>query len=197
MRLDLRDRLAGLLVFIGLAEFMILMIVAEAIYPGYSVSHNYISDLGNYRLAPSAPHALIFNSAIIVMGALLVIGAILFVGGSKTRNLLRAFMILTGIGAAGVGVFTETSPYHLHDIFSLITFLFASLDSYPASVFRGRWSAPWAVLGTIALVALGLYIPGQYLGLGWGGMERMIVYPNIIWALGFSGSLMAQGGRNI
>ncbi len=35
-----------------------------------------------------------------------------------------------------------------------------------------------------------LYIMHMYLGLGPGGMERMIVYPNLIWALAFSTELM-------
>jgi hypothetical protein len=30
-----------------------------------------------------------------------------------------------------------------------------------------------------------------YLGLGVGGMERMIVYPILIWMIGFGGGLIA------
>ncbi len=65
----------GLLLFIGVAEFLLLMLIAEAIYPGYSVSRNYISDLG------VGPTAVLFNSSIIIMGLLLVIAAILVWGG--------------------------------------------------------------------------------------------------------------------
>ncbi|MGC9071080.1 MAG: DUF998 domain-containing protein [Acidilobus sp.] len=185
-------RLAGSMVFIGVAQFIILLIVAEAIYPDYSVSHNYISDLGNYKLAPSTPHAYIFNASIILMGLLLVGGGTLLWGRGKVDRTLSAFITLSGIGAAGVGVFPETSPYHLHTIFSLMVFLFASLASYPASLYRRGSSIAWPFLGTIGLIALGLFIAGYYMSLGWGGMERLIAYPNLIWAAGFSASLMTS-----
>ncbi|MGC9209821.1 MAG: DUF998 domain-containing protein [Acidilobus sp.] len=187
-----RLRLAGSLVFAGVAQFTILLIVAEAIYPGYSVSHNYISDLGNYQLAPSTPHAYIFNASIILMGLLLIAGGALLWGRGFVDRVLSAFVVLSGVGAAGVGVFPETSPYHLHVIFSLIVFLFASLASYPAALYRHGGSVAWPILGTIGLAALGLFIAHVYLGLGWGGMERMITYPNLVWATGFSASLMTK-----
>lgn len=40
------------------------------------------------------------------------------------------------------------------------------------------------------LHSLLLFIKHIYLGLGPGGMERMIVYPNLVWALAFSTELM-------
>ncbi|MFP3172082.1 MAG: DUF998 domain-containing protein [Acidilobus sp.] len=187
-------RLAGYSVFVGAAQFLILMIVAEAIYPGYSVSQNYISDLGNPRLAPSTPHATIFNTSIILLGLLLIIGGSILAYKERgvTGRLLGVLVAISGLGAAGVGFFPEGSPYDLHVISSLIVFLFASLASYPASLYRGHRSPLWGALGTIGLVALALYIAKDYMGLGWGGMERMIVYPNLTWALGFSGSLMTD-----
>ena len=187
-------RLAGYSVFVGAAQFLILMIVAEAIYPGYSVSQNYISDLGNPRLAPSTPHATIFNTSIILLGLLLIIGGSILAYKERgvTGRLLGVLVAISGLGAAGVGFFPEGSPYDLHVISSLIVFLFASLASYPASLYRGHRSPLWGALGTIGLVALALYIAKDYMGLGWGGMERMIVYPNLMWALGFSGSLMTN-----
>jgi hypothetical protein len=39
------------------------------------------------------------------------------------------------------------------------------------------------LLGITTLVALALYIEGKYLGLGPGGMERMIVYPALLWGI--------------
>jgi len=39
-------RMAGLLLFVGAAVFLIFHIVAEAVDPTYSVSDNFISDLG-------------------------------------------------------------------------------------------------------------------------------------------------------
>jgi hypothetical protein len=45
-------------------------------------------------------------------------------------------------------------------------------------------------LGIIALVAIVLLVTGHYLGIGKGGMERMIAYSILVWALGFGGALI-------
>ena len=62
-------KVAGALVFIAVTQFVLGVIVSEALYPDYSVSENYISDLG------VGPSSMIFNSSIILLGLLLVIGA--------------------------------------------------------------------------------------------------------------------------
>ena len=53
----------------------------------------------------------------------------------------------------------------------------------------------WVILGTLGLISLILYVPGIYLGLGKGGMERLIVYPNLLWALGFGGWIIGKYGK--
>ncbi|MFB6469711.1 MAG: DUF998 domain-containing protein [Vulcanisaeta sp. AZ3] len=180
---------AGLILFIGVAQFLLAMIIAEALYPSYSVSHNYISDLG---VGPVAP---IFNTSIIIMGILLIIAAILLGIGQKglpivLTRVLPITLGLAGIGAMGVGIFPETiHPYHL--ISALIVFLFSSISSYPTiKISRSPGKILWPILGTMGLIALILFITGTYLGLGPGGMERMITYPNLIWALAFGTELM-------
>jgi hypothetical protein len=45
-------------------------------------------------------------------------------------------------------------------------------------------------LGIVSLVAIVLLVTQQDLGIGKGGMERMVAYPIFIWALGFGGSLI-------
>jgi hypothetical protein len=40
------SKVAGALIFVGSAQFIVALTVAEALYPGYSISQNYISDLG-------------------------------------------------------------------------------------------------------------------------------------------------------
>jgi hypothetical membrane protein len=47
------------------------------------------------------------------------------------------------------------------------------------------------LLGLMSLLALVLFIGNIYFGLGVGGMERMIVYPILIWMMGFGGFLIA------
>jgi hypothetical protein len=47
------------------------------------------------------------------------------------------------------------------------------------------------ILGVVMLLALVLFASGTFLGLGKGGMERMIAYPALLWAIGFGGHLIS------
>src|SRR6266581_738731 len=159
MRLDDRQW-AGLLLFVGIAQFAVIgLTVAESVYPNYSVSQNYISDLG------VGPAALIFDPSIVVA--------------------------LAGVGAIAVGVFTEDFGV-LHPLVSLWTFVFIALSAILAMrVVRPPFQYISVILGVLSLIALGLYISKRYAGLGPGGMERMIVWPILVWGLAFGGYLFA------
>jgi len=174
-----RDKASGILIFVGVSQFLIFMIIAESLYPHYTIYGNYISDLGVGNTA------IIFNTSILILGVLLIVG-----GSLLESRVLRAFLIIAGIGAAGVGVFPETSPHHLHTIFALIVFLFASISSYPAFTYKKGRMPLWPIMGSISLASLIMYILNFYGPIGYGGMERMIVYADMLWALGFSGWLM-------
>lgn len=152
------------------------MIVAEAVYPGYSISHNYISDLGVGKTA------IIFNGSIIFMGILVLIGAILL-GPSYY------IIIVIGLFSALVGVFPETTGIP-HSISALIVFLFGGIAAIYYSV-REKFYI-WSVLGIVSLIALVLYVTKHYAGLGYGGMERMIVYPELLWGLSFASYLIKR-----
>jgi len=58
-------------------------------------------------------------------------------------------------------------------------------------VFPVPWAWISAVLGVIILAAIILLVTEFYFGLGKGGMERIIVYPLVLWALGSGAMLMA------
>jgi hypothetical membrane protein len=91
----------------------------------------------------------------------------------------------------GVGVFTENSE-PMHSIASLLVFLFGSLSAiYSFRVMKLPLSLISIFLGVMSLSALVLFAAQQYLGLGVGGMERMIMYPILMWTIGFSGYLFA------
>ena len=186
------NKVAGTLVFIGVTQFVIGMIVSEALYPTYSTSRNYISDLG------VGPSALIWNSSVFLMGLLVLVGAY-FLQRAFHFELLTVTLVLTGIGAMGIGVFTEDFGV-LHMIVSFTTFLFSGLSAifsvlcsrvHKFPLVKMPFSALSIILGLMTLVALGLFGSGQYLGLGAGGMERMIAYPALMWGAGFGGYLIA------
>ena len=184
MELD-DTKVAGTLLFLGAVQFLIVLVVAEALYPNYSVSLNYISDLG------VGSTALIFNSSVFLLGLLVVAGAY-FIREAFKSSFLFIALILTGIGAMMVGLFPETAGV-MHTIASLITFLFGGLAAIVSyRVEKPPFSYLSVVLGALGLVGLGLFASGNYLSLGVGGMERMIAHPVLLWAVGFGGHLVSH-----
>ena len=179
---------AGALLFVASSQFVIGMMIAEAQYSGYSISGNYISDLG------VGPSAMIFNSSVFLMGLLILIRAY-FVQRAFDFKPLTLLLVLTAIGAMGVGVFTEHYP-QVHPVVSLISFLFGALSSIASyRLLKPPFSIIAVILGLIALAALGLFGAQVYLGLGRGGMERMIAYPILMWGAGFGGHLTAANSE--
>jgi len=177
---------AGLVLFFGTVQFGILLIVAEALLPTYSDSVNYISDLG-----ATSPASMIFNPSIILFGLLVMVAAY-YLNRAFRWMPLTCLIVISGIGLIGVGVFPEPFPFDLHGVFSVLAYLFIGLSAVVAARFQKKPLFYFSiVLGLITLVALVLYGAGIYLGLGPGGMERMIAYPALFWLFGFGGHLMA------
>ncbi|MDP3395103.1 MAG: DUF998 domain-containing protein [Methanoregula sp.] len=174
---------AGALIFIGTAWFLMGIIISEALYPNYHVTQ-MISDLG------VGSTAIIFNSAIFGFGLLLIAAAYLL----HTAGINRWFFILLtliGLGAAGVGIFPENIVIP-HSICAITVFVCGGMCAILGyRIFRAPWSWISPVLGVITLVAVVLLGMKIYLGLSAGGMERIIAYPLIIWALGTGVYLMA------
>lgn len=181
-------RVAGALLFVGSVQFLLGLVITEALYPDYSVSENYISDLG------VGATALIFNSSVFLLGLTVVVGAY-FIQRAFDSRILSILLTLMGLGAMGVGLFPETAG-EIHGIASLITFLFGGLS---AVVSYKLWKPPLSyasvLLGAMSLVALALFGSSTYLGLGKGGMERMIAHPALLWAVAFGSHLMGHSGR--
>ncbi len=182
-------KIAGSLLFIGGLVCIFGFIIAEALYPGYSTSENYISDLG------VGPSSLVFNCGVFLFGLLVIGGAYLAQRVFDFRFLL-VLMVVSGIGAMGVGLFTEDAGY-LHLIFSLMTFLFGGISvilSY--RVLKPPFCYFSVILGALSLLALALFASGNHLGLGKGGMERMVAYPALIWVIGFGGYLIGYSDKS-
>ncbi len=194
-------KLAGLLFFIAVTQFVLCLIIAEALYLGYSVSDNYVSDLG------VGPSAIVFNSSVFLLGLLLLAGTY-FLRHSANFKLVNIMLLLMGIGAMGVGVFTKDFTL-AHGAVSSAAFFFAGLSAITSfKVLQKPFSLISIILGAMTLAALALFSSGIitsgsmtsteaydsvfYLGLGPGGMERMIVYPALMWLAGFGGHLVTK-----
>jgi hypothetical membrane protein len=194
-------RIAGVLFLAASAQFILGLVIAEALYPSYSVADNYISDLG------VGPSSIIFNSSAFLFGLLSIIGAC-FLPRTVDFRRLTVLLILMAIGAMGVGIFTSAFSTTIHGIVSLMAFGFGSLSAIASfKVSKLPLSAISVILGVMILGALTLFSAGLvttgsltssepptsefFLGIGPGGMERMIVYPALIWLILFSGHLIA------
>ncbi|MHB8568456.1 MAG: DUF998 domain-containing protein [Nitrososphaerales archaeon] len=181
-------RTAGWLIFGFTTQFSIVMILAESIYPNYSVANNHISDLGIGKTGP------LFDASISILGiAVLASSYFLYKGfGSKIFSVLVA---LAGVGALSVGIFNESFKT-AHDLASLLTFVSGALSAIVAFRYqRTPMNYFSLILGLFSLASLVISIEvPQGFGIGIGGIERMIVYPFMLWALGFGGYLAGSAG---
>ncbi len=187
---------AGIIIFIGVGQFAFCMVLAEIYYPGYDVSVQTISDLGatckDGVCRFVQPSSDIFNASAVLLGIMLFFAAYYLRKGSGSRS-LPLFEGLAGVGLIGVGTFNESYGV-AHVFFSAFTFFSIGIQALLVfKVAKPPFSYFSTVAGVISLVAIVLYGTGTYLGLGQGGMERMIVYPVIIGGLAFGGYLMAIG----
>jgi hypothetical membrane protein len=176
---------AGWLLFVFATQFTIVLFVAEARYAGYSISGNFISDLGVGSTGP------LFDTSIVILGLAVIASAyFLYNGfGSKVFAILAG---LTGIGALLVGIFNESFG-SIHGYVSDLTFIAGPLTAIYAYRFeKSPMKYVSVALGIISFVAIGIYrfSDTSAAGLGVGGWERMIVYPFLLWGIGFGGYLI-------
>lgn len=189
---------AGAVMFVGASQFILFVVVAESLYPGYSISDNYISDLG------VGPSALIFNSSVFLLGLSAVISVHFLQGFISGNRAFRVFLLLCGVGAMGVGIFPENFGF-IHTLFSLLAFLFGALSAIVSfKIQKPPLSYISIILGVLSIATLMLFAISEYciymyqgfslnyLGIGRGGLERIIAYPIILWAMGFGGSLIGR-----
>ena len=185
---------AGVFLFIGAIQFVLGMLIAEFLYPGYSASMNYISDLGatcRTTCIIHQPSASIFNTSISLLGVLALVSSY-FIWREFHNRSISLLLGLSGIGMVGVGLFPETAGI-VHLIASFIAFFFGGLSAIATyKLVKAPFAYLSVLMGMISLIALALFISEIFLGLGPGGMERMIAYPLLLWVIGFGGNLMSS-----
>lgn len=194
--LDLRSglmqilRSPGLWLFMSALELLLLVHVAEFLYPGYSVSEDYISELG---VGPAAPRA-VFVVALVAFGLMALWASFLLRQGAP-KSRLWLMLAISAIGAIGVGVFDMDNFDALHGLSALLAFLFGNLAAiYSWKAVRPPLSFLFVLLGVIGLSSLVLLVVNVDLGLGQGGIERLIFYPAMFWVLTFGVYMMAEDG---
>lgn len=193
-----RERVAGILFFIAVTQFILGLTIAEALYRGYSLSNNYVSDLG------VGSSAIVFNSSVFILGLLIALGAF-FLGNDSRFKTIRILLFLMSVAAMGVGIVTKDFTLG-HGLVSSMAFFFGGLSAIASSrLLKKPLSLVGVILGVMTIGALALFSIGMvasgsitstialdsvfYLGLGPGGMERMIIYPSLMWLALFGGQL--------
>ena len=180
-------KLGGTLFFAAGTQFLIINTIAESIYPEYSVRLNFLSDLGVGQQT-----ALIWNASVLLLGVLFILGTYYLFRGAGRRKLIVPF-VLAGVGPIVVAIFNENSIIAVHAIGAYISFIFGGVSAILSyRLTRVPFSYFTTTLGVITLVAIVFFTAGQYLGMGVGGMERLIVYPELIWMVSFGAYLLSS-----
>lgn len=172
--------------------FGVQLFVALQWIPPYSLSRDTISDLGNTvcgtwngRYVCSPLHSWM-NASFVVLGMTMTFGSVLI-----SRNIATgpgpkmgfAAMAISGAGVVMVGIFPENSVSALHGLGTTMPFVLGNISLLILAL-----SLKVPVLlrcyiflsGGIAILGLVVYVSGHYLGLGEGGMERVVAYPQTV-----------------
>jgi hypothetical membrane protein len=189
-------RIAGLLFFVGAVQFVLAVVVSEAVYSGYSVGRQAMSDLGDWSLAGNS--AAIYDVSTILLGMFVIVSAY-FIQRIFKNRLFTSLVVMSSVGCFGAGVVAENISLPIHNAFALVTFAFAAASAIMSYKFvKSPFSYVSVVLAAITLLATVLLISGYrvnsgfYLGLGLGGMQRFIIYPALLWMLGVGAYLIGD-----
>ncbi len=182
-----RLRLTGSLFMIGSIQFILAVIISEALHPGYSPANNLLSELG------VGNNSLLFNVSVIVFGVCLLLGAILLFRAMRSV-VVSLFIALGGIGAVIVGLAPMNTTGFLHPFGSQMAFVCAGIAAILAARLEKRPLNYFSViLGIISLVSLVLIVGNITFNIAPAGLlERMIAYPELLWFIAFGSFLTTQ-----
>jgi hypothetical membrane protein len=192
---DPNTRTAGSLLAVGATMFFLLNTVAEALYPNYSIKTNALSDLG----AVGAPTQYLWNGQLFVSGVFTFVGMyFLFFksswpakAGIKARKFVGCVYLMPAIGTIIVSLVPENTILAIHTLGAFITFVLGGIAaSYSYRLTTGPIRFFSLALGAMTLVST--VFLGDSGTVGFGLVERLVVYPFVIWGVAFGGYLMAS-----
>jgi len=176
---------AGLLLAIGSIQWFFIVLISEGLYPGYVSSFHYVSTLGTGQTAN------LYNASTFLLGVCVVTASFL-IRRFKPSRLFFALLLVAGLGTMGLGVFPEDSR-PMHGIVTPITLIFGGLagafsfkaQSRPLSYLSMILGAGSIVVGLLFIPYMGLSVESDamYLGLYKGTLERIVIYPLILWMM--------------
>jgi hypothetical membrane protein len=184
---------AGGLLLIAGATIVMGIITAEALYTAPYNARIEISDLGASETGVILqPSSTIFNATMLAAGAM-ILAAAWFAHQALHRPAVTIPTGLLGLGVLGVGIFPG-NIHPQHPLFAFTAFVAGGLAVLlSAKVTPQPLRAIFAVMGTISLAftlsSVFLLEWGPFARLALGGVERWMVYPVLLWLVGFGGYL--------
>ena len=194
-------KIAGVLYVLAVFQFFAFELVAETLYPGYSVASNYISDLGGTCVNPPSilhcvvrqPTADIFDVTVFLLGLMLLVGTVFVYLGTRNK-LYFVTSAVADISILLVGVFPENTGWP-HAVLSVVLFYFLGISLVLAwTIAKGdviRYLV--AASGTLTLF---FNVDNAAAGtVGVGGQERLIVLSALLGLLALGGYLTGQDSQ--
>lgn len=180
-------------------QYFVVQLIVIAAWPvPHSWKNNFISDLGNTVCGPysglyvCSPLHPLMNLSFIIFGITMAIGSLLIYTEFKRTNwTLIGFVLmsLSGFGTVLVGLFSENTIASMHMIGAFLALGIGNVSILVlACSLRGVRKAVRiysAMTAIICLTAFVLFILDIYLGIGRGGMERLVSYPFTVWMILF------------
>jgi len=196
-------KIAGVLYVAAVFQFFVFELVAETLYPGYSVARNYISDLGATCVNPPStlhcvvhqPGADIFDATVFLLGLMLLAGTcFVFYGARKKLYCLSA--AVADIAILLAGVFPENTGWP-HAIDSLFVFWFLGISLVLAwTIVNGALIRFMPVVFGVLTLFFNIFdVPARLVGAG--GQERLLVLSALLGLLSIGGYLTGQDSAQL
>ncbi len=134
-----------------------------------------------------SPFHDLMNASLIILGTCMMLGSALIASSlASDRATVAGFagMAVSGAGVVIAGVFPENSIPVFHGLGTTMAFLVGNTGLVVLAFAPGVpvvLRAYSLASGTLALLALVSYASGHYVGLGEGGIERVVAYPQVAW----------------
>ncbi len=138
------------------------------------------------------------NASFVVLGLTIILGsALVYPAFNPARGTAAGFGLFAvgGGGVVMVGVFPEDALSGIHGVGAALPFLVGNIGlvllGWSLSV--PGWLRLYTTLsGGVALFALVLYANNAFLGLGEGGLERVVAYPQTVWQIVLGGYALTR-----